>query len=326
MIPHRENSFQPKSAITVHPRDGSQSPRPRRGISSASFTALVGWVLIWSFFFGPLVLAQDTWICGAPDPIDPQTAEAPEPILGEVRVLVVLVRFPVDPDDPFPLDNTLQGGDWTGGTFPIDTAELAASLVFDDRYPSPPLQVTVNDWVRENSFDRARLSGTVVGYHLLDDIDVFPRPGAAGAQFASWSQFEHAIAQRAVAAAVALDNLNIELDESGNLTGDFDRLVVGTPLLKPGAGGLVHGVPSQVAWVTVFAPKTIAHELGHTFGLHHAGAWDCWLQTFGGDPLCGAPPCRWEPRWDYFDPMGFGKGHINSTAQTGLKQTRSSVR
>lgn len=120
---------------------------------------------------------------------------------------------------------------------------------------------TVNDFYLENSYGQTWFSGDVYGYYTLP-ID------------AVCDTVEIETYAKLAAAANGID------------MGGYDRLIYVFPQIS-GCGwtgkGTVVGSPSR-AWINGFLDlRTVGHELGHNFGLHHAKKLECGVNTIGGD-------------------------------------------
>lgn len=150
---------------------------------------------------------------------------------------------------------------------------------------------TVNDFYKENSNDQAWLTGDVRGYYTL--------PINATCDAFSMDSY---------AQQVAADN-GIDLN-------NYDRLVYLYPEVS-GCGwtgqGTVGGSPSR-AWINgSLSLRTVGHELGHNFGLHHAKDLDC-----GTDIIDGR--CISFEYGDALDIMGKSgiTGHFNAFSKQQL--------
>ncbi|MDF2154560.1 Ig-like domain-containing protein [Vibrio sp. CAU 1672] len=147
---------------------------------------------------------------------------------------------------------------------PLTLAE-ADSLVFGK----------VNDFYRENSFEQTWLSGQVAGWFTLPLSN----------QVCSLSQVRDLADEQAISAGVPL--------------ADYDRIVYLMTKTACGISGSasMEGIPSRAYINGSFIAKTIAHELGHNFGLHHSRALDCGEQTWSDQ-------CTTYEYGDTYDVMG----------------------
>ncbi|UTW12190.1 Ig-like domain-containing protein [Marinobacterium rhizophilum] len=141
----------------------------------------------------------------------------------------------------------------------------------------------VNDLYRENSYNQASLSGNVFGWYTL--------PISGGTCSSDIDDYANAAA---TAAGVNLSS--------------YDHLVY---IMAPSSGcnldtGTVGGSPSK-SWI-VSGPDfhTLAHELGHNFGLRHAHGQKC-----DGGAVLGTG-CSHSEYGDIFDTMGSDSAHFNA--------------
>jgi len=227
---------------------------------------------------------------------------------GEFRILVILVRLASDslgaqirygPISPFRLDPE-----------PV-TVEKAESVFFDNRYPgqwnvpeflvSPASSwenysnITLNDYLREVSYDQMRITGQVVGEYTLNLDNL---------------EFSTSIFVPAIDSAVS-EGVNLQWGGFGNpfiTGGDFDRVIVISTMQPISVGGIRFG---DFVWINgrILYP-TVVQELFHTFGAGHAAGWFCHNDSWpsGSDTSCGLI----QGGGDIFDPMGSGEGHINA--------------
>ncbi|MCH7878574.1 MAG: thrombospondin type 3 repeat-containing protein [candidate division Zixibacteria bacterium] len=235
-----------------------------------------------------------------------------EPVVGELNILVIFVRLPSDPPDAkivFAPGSPLHPHPDPG------TPQKADSFFFDNRFPGPwntpqfvmpsasayqnYSTITMNDYFRDVSSDKMRITGQVGGFYVLNlppDSKFF-------------EVYEPAIDSAASA------GFNVQwggLADVTNLTGDFDRVVI-ISIKRPGnVGGVALGRKVVFLNGTISLGLT-AHELGHTFGAGHAAAWYCSNQSWPlkADPSCG----RVHGTGDLFDPTGGGRGHYNARAK-----------
>ena len=144
----------------------------------------------------------------------------------------------------------------------------------------------VNNYYKEASFGQTWLTGDVVGYYTLPMSNTSCVPN-----------YE---IKDALLAIMQQEGVNVEA---------YDRFIVlhtKNACASEGSGGM--GYPSWAYMNGQFDnTRVIAHELGHNFGLSHAGAYDCKDGvTFGND-------CRVSEYGDTFDAMGnAGTGYFNT--------------
>jgi len=182
---------------------------------------------------------------------------------GEHKALVVLIRF---------LD--------TPATTLTPSVASIQSLMFGTTGSS------VTNFYRENSYQQAWLTGTVVGPVVLPMT-------SAGCDY-------NRIASLAQAALATM---------SGLVLGQYQHIVYAFPNISGVWWGLgtIGGGPGQV-WVNGGLEAMVAaHELGHNFGLYHSHALECGAVTMGGS-------CSSIDYGDAFDVMGSGAGptHFNA--------------
>jgi hypothetical protein len=195
-----------------------------------------------------------------------RTASAQAATPGPHKVAVILISFPGDPSEP-----------WSAGE--------ARSEVFTGFR-------SANSFYEEESYGQISLTGK-----LRADGDVFGwyrlNAQTAGCPYQEWVKK----ADEAAAAG------GVELNGYQNLIYMFPHQsscfwsglagVSGGGVIAGGAeGALINGNPGV---------QTISHELGHTFGLLHAGSWTC---TAGGVRVQISDNCTANEYGDPFDVMG----------------------
>lgn len=224
----------------------------------------------------------------------PQVAATPQrpPTVGELKMAVILVNFQ-DQAQPEP---------WLS---PSDVHRF----VFQD----------VNQFIQESSYGKAWLSGQVVGYYTLDMTTAEAKVNA------------DIMLEKAVARA-----------DADLYWPDYPYVVVfsffGT--VSPRFGGRAWGdqkystsdgeITLYVAEVAIPHPDTqhrelgiwgtVAHELIHNFGVHHANGLDCGTEILRANGCPGG----YIEYGDPFDIMGTGGGGIQITSSsTCLDGSRS---
>ncbi|PAU55013.1 Ig-like domain-containing protein [Pseudomonas indica] len=149
----------------------------------------------------------------------------------------------------------------------------------------------VSDFFKENSNQQTWLTGTVAGWYTL------PVSSTVCDGFA--------IEKYAKEAAQA----------SGYTLANYDRFVYVFPKNACGYSGMGQvGTKPSAAWIhNSLILRTVAHEMGHNLGLHHAHALDC------GDTTLGST-CTAQEYGDTLDIMGYSGtvGHFNGFAKERL--------
>jgi hypothetical protein len=167
-------------------------------------------------------------------------------------------------------------------TQPIDAAK-AKELVFSGAASS-------NAYYKEVSFGVRSLVGTrdaagdVFGWYTLDQTN-------AGCAYQDWGT-----AARAKAQAAGVD-----------LTA-YDHVVHYFPKTSSCQFSGVGQLPGKYNWINASGSQTIAHELGHNFGVHHASSYRC-VSNNVAVPIGGT--CTANEYGDPFDVMGSGYRHLN---------------
>ncbi|RMH82996.1 peptidase M11 [Pseudomonas sp. AOB-7] len=154
------------------------------------------------------------------------------------------------------------------------TATQANSLVFGD----------VSNFLKENSSQQTWLTGNVAGWYTIP-------------------------VNSTVCDGFAIEKYAKQAAQSGGFNlANYDRFVYIFPKNACGYTGMgqVGALPSS-SWINgSMILRTVAHELGHNLGLHHAHAMDC------GDTTLGSS-CATQEYGDTVDIMGYAGtvGHFN---------------
>jgi hypothetical protein len=165
---------------------------------------------------------------------------------------------------------------------PIDAAR-AKELVFSGPTSS-------NAYYQEVSFSSRSLvgvvdpTGDVFGWYTLDQT-------SSGCSYQAWGT-----AARAKAQAVGVD-LSV-----------YDHVVHYFPRVSTCSFSGVGQLPGPYTWIKQGGSQTIAHELGHNFGVHHASSYRCRLDGVFV-PVGGS--CTSAEYGDVFDVMGTGYRHFS---------------
>ena len=196
------------------------------------------------------------------------TSSAPLPnTMGEQRTAVILYQYANSP------------------VTPPKTAQEMYDYVFGEAEGS------VNQFFKEQSYDQTWLAGDVYGWYRIS--------------ITGEEECANNTATDLAKEQAALDGFNEE---------GYDRIlmVASNRACSNMVGGWAQ-VGGKNAWVTGIEPSTgdyelyhFGHEIGHTFGIQHAHAWDCVTTTLGDN-------CENREYGDKFDTMGAGidLGHYN---------------
>jgi hypothetical protein len=165
---------------------------------------------------------------------------------------------------------------------PIDPAR-AKELVFSGTTSS-------NAFYQEVSYGSRSLvgvvdvTGDVFGWYTLDQTN-------SGCGYQTWGS-----AARAKAQAAGVD-LSV-----------YDHVVHYFPRVSTCSFSGVGQLPGRYSWIKQGGSQTIAHELGHNFGVHHASSYRCRLDGVFV-PIGGT--CTASEYGDVFDVMGTGYRHFS---------------
>lgn len=157
------------------------------------------------------------------------------------------------------------------------TREQVRAVAFDDATTS------VAAYYRQSSWGQLLLSGDVFGWYTIPDSS------AAGCNYSAWSTSANA------AASAAGVNL-----------ADYQHVVYAFPSVSScGWSGLAY-LPGRYSWLnnTGTNLRTMAHELGHNFGTHHASTLSCTQSGVRVSLSATASNCTRNEYGDPFSVMG----------------------
>ncbi len=166
------------------------------------------------------------------------------------------------------------------------TVEQAKQLIFGDA------EGTVQDYYKKNSYNKAFLTGDVVGTYTLVD-------GSS---------------------STALAAAQTDVQKLGKKLADYDRLILIIPCKSQGcpagSGTIGKTIVSLPTGETVYMSISqdhyaelyvVGHELGHNFGVHHASRYKCF--TTDGSQKSFSYDCTHSEYGDPFSIMGYSTGH-----------------
>lgn len=189
------------------------------------------------------------------------------PALGPRKVAVVLVNFK---------DNRAT---------PITAAQIRAT-VFADTGRSVNTFYAQQSGGATSITGRDSSAGDVYGWYQL------PMASTDGAAAPTGCDVDRIAAQARSAAAAAGVSLS-----------GYDQIVYYFPTVGACTFGGLGDLPGQESWINGYNQvSTIAHELGHNFGVHHAAAYAC--TGAGGIPVSLSSTCTSSEYGDPVDVMG----------------------
>ena len=186
--------------------------------------------------------------------------------IGDQKVAVILVNFQNNTSQPF-------------------NKAFAADMVFN----------TVNSYYKENSFNKASLSGEVFGWYTLPVN-----------QTCTYSTIQNE-AIKAADPDIFFPNYKKILFlfpmSPSNTCGWAGLGTVGKWGISTGDGT----VSASMSWIVAayFNLRVTGHELGHNLGVWHANAWECGTVSVRGS-------CTSAEYGDIYDIMGTSIGHFNA--------------
>ena len=162
------------------------------------------------------------------------------------------------------------------------TRQYAQGIAFDNTD-------SVAAYYAENSWGQLSISGEVFGWYTVPEANTSCGYGA-------W-----ATSATAAASAAGVD------------LGAYDHVVFAFPYVSSCAWGGMATLPGRSSWLNgpnSMSLRTMAHELGHNFGTHHASALSC---TENGVRVAISATCTTSEYGDPFSVMG-GARHYHHTA------------
>lgn len=184
---------------------------------------------------------------------------------GDQKVIVLMVNFQDNPSQPF-------------------DAATAATRVF----------TSTNNYYKEVSFNKASLSGDVVGWYTMpiaqtcDGDTILTNAIAVSDPYVFFPNYSRIIITFPVSSGCGWAGMG----------------TVGKWGISTADGNILASVSWDLA--SYFQPSVIGHELGHNFGVGHANFLECGLESIGES-------CTEVEYGDYYDIMGTAgyMGHFN---------------
>lgn len=173
---------------------------------------------------------------------------------------------------------------FTNNTAQPLTQDTARAMVFTGTTSSNAYFKEVSFGVR-SLVGKVRADGDVFGWYTLARND-------SPCDYSAWG----------TAARTAAQNAGVDLTGYDHIVHYFVR---STACSFSGVGQ----VPGKYTWINGSSASTIAHELGHNFGLHHASSITC---TENGARVPISASCTLKEYGDPFDVMGSGYRHLNA--------------
>ncbi|MBI2584177.1 MAG: hypothetical protein HYW25_05900 [Candidatus Aenigmarchaeota archaeon] len=194
---------------------------------------------------------------------------------------LVVIRLP----EPDPADNNLR------------VLVIMFNFINDQRKPYLAEQINYtlfegtfspNNFFQENSFGKVSLSGDVIGWYTIDNTN------DVTCDYGLWSQAAEELA--------AKDNYDVN---------NYDRVIYFFPsseVCNWAGRGQLGGDPPRKIWINGENWEQLyAHEIGHTFSLHHSGSLDCGFRAI--DDYAN---CIFSEQGDSYDVMGNRYHHLNA--------------
>ena len=165
------------------------------------------------------------------------------------------------------------------------TPEAARAMVFT-------AATSTNAYYKEQSFGVrsltgiARADGDVFGWYPINAV-------STTCDYVTWGNLARTAAQNA----------------GVNLSG-YSQVIHYFPRSATCGWSGVGQLPGRYTWINGSSSSTIAHELGHNFGVHHASSLTC--TNAAGERAAISDTCTSSEYGDPFDVMGRGYRHMNA--------------